>query len=186
MSGNGNKKRLPHDPKARILGGALGHAGIFATSDDIARLAKSLYKVNMYGKGIIKKYHLDRLGEITFPDSKQSNKGNLGIYVKHPLGYEKTFTPPEFSTGSFSHQGWTGALATFDPNNLIHQNILVNAIYTDEDKDKVGNDKPIGFGDAFNEYQKQITRNTILMYVAKKYYNKYCNIKENIEVTKYI
>ena len=186
LSGNGNKSRLPHDPKARILGGALGHAGIFATSDDIAKLSKALYKVNLYGKGIIKKCRLDRLGEITFPDSKQSNKGNLGIYVKHPLGYEKTFTPPEFSTGSFSHQGWTGALATFDPNNLIHQNILVNAVYKDEDKEKVRNDKPVGFMDAFEEYQRQITINTMFMYVVKKYYNKYCNVKENIEVTKYI
>ena len=137
-------------------------------------------------KVIIRKISLDRLGEITFPNSNQSNKGNLGIYVKHPLGYDKTFTPPEYSTGSFSHQGWTGALATFDPNNFIHQNILVNAIYSDEDKDKVRNDKPVGFGVAFEEYQKQITRNTMLMYVAKKYYNKYCNVRENIEVTKYL
>ena len=58
----------------------------------------------------------------------------MGIYVKHPLGYEKTFTPPEFSLGSFSHQGWTGSVATFDPNNLIHQNILVSAIYNDDNK----------------------------------------------------
>ena len=120
-------------------------------------------------EGILKKQLDDRLGEITFRESKQSNKGNLGIYVKHPLGYSKTFTPLEFSKGSFSHQGWTGAVAAFDPNNFIHQNILVNAIYSDEDKDKVKNDKPVGFGVAFEEYQKQITRNTMLMYVAKKY-----------------
>jgi len=190
LSGNGDKKRKPHDPKARILGSAFGHAGLFVTSDDLARLSKSIYRINYFNKrgmeGILKKHHVDRLGEITFPDAKQSNKGNLGIYVKHPLGYEKSFTPPEFSKGSFSHQGWTGALATFDPNNFIHQNILVNAIYSDEDKDKVRNDKPVGFGAAFEEYQKQITRNTMLMYVAKKYYNKYCNVKENIDVTKYI
>lgn len=190
LSGNGDKKRKPHDPKARMLGGSFGHAGLFVTSDDLARLSKSIYKINYFKKrgmeGILKKHHVDRLGEITFRESKQSNKGNLGIYVKHPLGYEKTFTPPEFSNGSFSHQGWTGALATFDPNNFIHQNILVNAIYSDEDKDKVKNDKPVGFGVAFEEYQKQITRNTMLMYVAKKYYNKYCNVKENIDVTKYI
>lgn len=186
ISGNGNKRGIVHDPKARILGGALGHAGIFASSDDLAKLSKSLFRVNYYNRGIIRHRDLQRLGEITFPNSSQSNKGNLGVYVKHPLGYEKTFTPPEFSTGSFSHQGWTGSLATFDPNNFIHQNILVNAIYNDEDKEKIRNDKPIGFGDAFDEYLKQITRNTMLMYVAKQYYNRYCNTKENIEVTKYI
>ena len=186
VSGNGNKRRLVHDPKARILGGVLGHAGLFTTSDDLAKLSKSLFRVNYCNRGFITKKQLDRLGEITFPNSNQSNKGNLGIYVKHPLGYSKTFTPPEFSKGSFSHQGWTGAVAAFDPNNMIHNNILVNAIYEDEDKEKVRNDKPIGFGTAFEEYQKQITKNIMLMKVAKEYYNRYCDVKENIDVTKYI
>lgn len=186
ISGNGNKFGLVHDPKARILGGAVGHAGLFTTSDDLARLSKEIYSVNYYNKWLMDKSQLDRFGEITFPNSNQSNKGNLGIYVKHPLGYSKTFTPPEFSKGSFSHQGWTGSVAVFDPNNIIHNNILVNAIYEDEDKEKVRNDKPTGFGAAFEEYQKQITRNIMLMKVAKEYYNKYCNVKEDINVTKHI
>ena len=186
VSGNGNIDGLVHDPKARILGGVLGHAGIFTTSDDLAKLAHKIYSVNYVNEGLISKQNLARLGEITFPNSKQSNKGNLGIYVKHPLGFDKTFTPSEFSTGSFSHQGWTGSLATFDPNNLIHQNILVNAIYEDSDKEKIRNDKPVGFGNAFDEYLKQITKNTMLIYIAKQYYNRYCNQKENIDDIKYI
>lgn len=186
VAGNGNFNRLVHDPKAQILGGALGHAGIFVTSEDLAKLSKALFRVNYYNRGLIRKTQLNRLGEITFPNSNQSNKGNLGIYVKHPLGFDKTFTPSEFSTGSFSHQGWTGSLATFDPNNYIHQNILVNSIYNDEDKEKIRNDKPLGFGNAFDEYLKQITKNTMLMFIAKEYYNRYLNTKENIEVTKYI
>lgn len=183
VCGNGNKRKLVHDPKARILGGALGHAGLFVNSDDLAKLSKSLFRINYYDRGLIRKLQLQRLGEVTF---ESSNRGNLGIYIKHPLGYDKTFTPPEYSIGSFSHQGWTGSVANFDPNNLIHQNVLVNSIYEDEDKEKVKNDKPVGYMDAFDEYYKQIVRNTMLMYVAKKYYNKYCNVRENIEVTKYL
>jgi len=186
VSGNGNFNRLVHDPKARILGGALGHAGIFVNSDDLATLAKKLYAVNYYNSGAINKLQLKRLGEITFPNSRESNKGNLGIYVKHPLGFDKTFTPPEFSTGSFSHQGWTGSLANFDPNNFIHQNILVNAIYKDEDKEKVKNDKPLGFGNAFDEYLRQMTKNTMLIYITKEYYNRFCNVRDNIDIVKYL
>lgn len=189
ISGNGNTLKV-HDPKARILGGAVGSAGIFTTSDDLARLARSLFSVNYINSDLLEydllgltKEQLGRFGEITFPNAKQCNKGNLGIYVKHPLGFAKTFTPSEFSTGSFSHQGWTGSVATFDPNNLIHQNILVNAIYENDNKDLVRNDKPVGFGDAFDEYLKQMTMNTMLMYVAKKYYNTYCNSKENVAKT---
>ena len=186
LSGNGNHQSLVHDPKARILGGAIGNAGLFISSEDLARLAKNLYSVNFYNSQVISKKHLARLGEITFPNSAQSNKGNLGIYVKHPLGYEKTFTPPEFSNGSFSYHGWTGSVALFDPNNLIHNNILVNSIYNSTDKYLVKNDKPVGFDIAFLEYQKQITKNIMLMYVAKQYYNRYLNVKEDINVTKYI
>lgn len=189
ISGNGNSLKV-HDPKARILGGAVGSAGIFTTSDDLAKLARSLFSVNYINGDLLEydtlgltKEQLGRFGEITYPNAKQCNKGNLGIYVKHPLGFAKTFTPSEFSTGSFSHQGWTGSVATFDPNNLIHQNILVNAIYESDNKDLVRNDKPVGFGDAFDEYLKQMTMNTMLMYVAKKYYNTYCNCKENVGKT---
>lgn len=181
ISGNGNKLGVVHDPKARILGRAVGHAGIFTTSDDLARLSKEIYSVKF-----INQEHINRLGEVTFPNANQSNKGNLGVYVKHPLGYDKTFTPPEFSKGSFSHQGWTGALATFDPSNMIHNNILVNAIYDNENKDLIKNDKPIGFSDAFGEYQKAIMQNIMLMFVTKTYYNKYCNDKQNIDDVKFI
>lgn len=33
---------------------------------------------------------LGRFGEITYSNVKQCNKGNLGIYVKYPLGFAKT------------------------------------------------------------------------------------------------
>lgn len=158
ISGNGYNTGYVHDPKARILGGAVGSAGLFTTSDDLARLAKHLYVVNNINAGIISKKHLSKLGEITFLDSKQCQKGNFGIYVKHPLGFAKTYTPSEFSTGSFYHQGWTGAVSTFDVQNGIHQNILVNAIYEDVDKTKVRNDKPVGYGAAFDEYLGQIKK----------------------------
>lgn len=98
VAGNGNLAGLVHDPKARILGGAVGSAGIFTTSDDLAKLARSMFSLQYVNKD-----YLDKMGEITFPDGKFPQKGNFGMYVKHPLGIQKTFTPSEFSTGSFSH-----------------------------------------------------------------------------------
>ena len=180
ISGTGYEHTRLHDPKARILGGAVGSAGLFTTSEDLAILAKNLYKVNYVDTDLISKLNLYRLGEITFPNSKQSNKGNLGVYVKHPDGFAKTFTPSEFATGSFSHQGWTGSLATFDMVNGIHQSVLVNAIYDDEDKNKVKSDKPVGFGDAFDEYLIQLTKKTMLMYLVRQYYNK---LEQNIDIS---
>ena len=174
---SGNNGLAVHDRKARILGGAIGSAGIYTTSDDLSLLARSMFSVKYLNPNFLNRKYLNRFGEITFPDSPSSNKGNLGIYVKHPLGFDKTYTPSAFSKGSFSHQGWTGSVATFDPNNLIHQNILVNSIYESDNKDEVRNDKPFGFGGAFDEYLKEITKQTMLLYVAKKYYNIYLNDK---------
>ena len=175
---SGNNGMKVHDPKARILGGAVGNAGIFTTSDDLARLAREIYSLRF-----VNRYFLNKLGEITFEGSA---KGNLGLYLKHPSGYDLSFTPPEYATGSFSHQGWTGAVATFDPKNYIHSNFLVNAIYEDDNPDLVKNNKPIDFVDAFTEYEANVTRNVMLMYVAKQYYNRYCKDIENIYVTEHI
>lgn len=180
ITGNGNNKGV-HDPKAKALGGVAGHAGIFTNGKDLEKFAKELFghyngtKSNL----LLTREQISKIGEITFPNSKQSNKGNLGVYVKHPLGFDKTFTPPHFSTGSFSHQGWTGALATFDLNNQIHQSILVNAIYESDDKDKVRNDKPVGYGGKFDQYLASITDDTMVMFIAKKYYDTYITKEKN-------
>ncbi len=186
LSGNGNNYRLVHDPKTRILGGVTGAAGLFTTSNDLAILAKRLFSINYISPNFLSRKYLTRIGEQTFTNTLQCNKGNLGVYVKHPLGYVKTFTPPEFSSDSFSHQGWTGSVATFDPHNLIHHNILVNAIYESDDLEKIKNNKPIDFNIAFREYQQQLTAVTMLMYVIKRYYNIYIDTKEDIKQIKKI
>ena len=171
-SGNANNLGLPHDPKSRNLGGVAGHAGIFTNSEGLIRLADGLFD-----KGYLNQSHLNRLGEKTFNNSA---KGNLGIYLKCIDGSCKTFNPYEFSDGSFTHQGWTGSLASFDPNYKIHNNILVNAIEINADKEKLKNDKPLGFLDEFNKYQMELMKRIMLMYVVKKYYNKYSKVYETV------
>ena len=173
VTGNNNDLGLPHDPKSRALGGKTGHAGLFTNSKDLMNLSDGI----MNGKFLSKK-NVNRLGEVTFPGS---SKGNLGLYVKHPGGWEYTYTPPEFSTGSFSHQGWTGPVASFDPNNNIHNSILVNAIYDSDNPEEIKNNKPLGYKNHFGLYQSEITKRIMLMYIVKKYYNKYIHLQENIE-----
>lgn len=183
ISGNGGYNNLVHDPNTQLLDGITGSAGIFTTSRDLNKLAKALFSVNYNESGLISKSSLKKLGEITFPRSKQCGKGNLGVYVKNPLGYAKTFTPSIFSTDSFSHQGWTGAIAYFDPNNFIHFNFLPNAILK-EDKKYIIHDKPKGYIDAFIDYSDFIIKHIMIIYIIKKYYNIYKNqdieLKEKI------
>jgi CubicO group peptidase (beta-lactamase class C family) len=173
ISGTGYSYIPVHDRKARVLGRAIGSAGLFVSSDDLVKLAKNIYTVKY-----INKDHIARLGEITFNGSQ---KGNLGIYVKHPGGLQTTFTPSFYSDGSFSHQGWTGSVATFDPNNLIHQNILVNAIYESDDKEKVIADKPVGYSYFMDGYLEELNKITILLYLVKKYYNKILHQVDDVD-----
>ena len=173
ISGNANDIGMPHDPKSRKLGGVTGHAGIFTNSEGLYDLADGIFN-----KEYLNQEHINRLGSQTFKDS---SRGNLGVYVKTSNGFDDTYTPPEFSNGSFSHQGYTGGVATFDPNNKIHNNILVNAIELNENKEALYNNKPLGFKEKFGLYQSELTKRIMLLYVVKKYYNKYINIKEDIE-----
>ena len=176
ITGNTLNDGLPHDPKSRNLLGKTAHAGLFTNSEDISKLADGLFD-----KGYLNQEHINRLGETTFEGFP---KGNLGVFLKQK-DWIGTYTPPEFSTGSFSHQGYTGGIVAFDPNNKIHNSILVNAI-ADAPKEELFNCKPLGFKSAFNAYQSEITKRIMLMYVAKKYYNKYCDVKEDISETKLI
>ena len=174
VAGNNNYLGLPHDPKSTALGGITGHAGLFSNSEGLIKLSDGLYN-----KNYLSDYNIKRLGEVTFDGSP---KGNLGVYVKHPLGWDYTYTAPEYSTGSFTHQGYTGGIASFDPNNKIHNNILVSAIY-EGDEEIVHNGKPIGYSNRFREYQIKLTKEIMLMYILKTYYNKYIGIKEDISNT---
>ena len=175
LSGNGYSYNMPHDPKSRMLGGITGHAGIFTNSEDLMKLSDGLF-MNKF----LNEEHLSRLSEANI---ENAFKGNMGLFLKHPLGYEVTFNPMEYSNSSFTAQGWTGGIASFDLRNKIHNNILVNAII-DDDKDKIYNNKPIGFSEAFDHYQINVVKKIMLMFVMKKYYNKYCDTKEEITLKK--
>lgn len=157
IAGNGNHEGLVHDPKARLLGGAVGSAGLFATSEGLKHLADNLFRVENVN-------YAKLAGTIIYPKAKQNHKGYAGIYQKHPLGLDKTFVPNEYATGSFAHQGFTGSVAVFDPRNKMHNSILVNAIKERESK------KPEGYIEALTIYQVMLTKITLKAYLVNRYY----------------
>ncbi len=173
VSGNGNESSLVHDPKARILGGVCGHAGLFTNANDLSLLADDIFKANSNKGKVVSKKMLDKLSEITFNYTKQYPKGNLGMYRLCPKGLDVSFLPNTRFVGSFASQGWTGSVAIFDPVNKIHQSILVNTIYSSDSKDEVRNDKPVFFNKAFREYQERVDELSFKMRCLKNYYDSY-------------
>ena len=168
LAGNGNKEGLVHDPKARILGGAVGSAGIFTNADDLAKLAKEMYLVNYanydYIKNLVSPKNLKSMGTVTFPNAPQNNKGLVGLYQKNPDRENKWLNPLVYGDNSFTAQGFTGAAASFDPINRIHNSYLFSSIKEGQPK------KPDGFLPAFGKYQKYIVSKTLSLLIAKKYY----------------
>lgn len=167
VAGNGNKKGLVHDPKARILGGAVGSAGMFATTEGLKELADYIFSE----KNI---KFTQMAGTILYPKSKQCYMGYAGIYQQHNLGLVKTFVPSEFSKGSFGHQGFTGTVAVFDPTQKIHIGILTNAIREGESK------KPEKCLKFLRKYLSKVRLIILKIYVINCYYQ---TIHENKSVT---
>ena len=178
ISGNANDLGLPHDEKSRILGGVTGHAGMFTDSESLYHLADGIFN-----KKFLNVEHVNRLGSRVI---EYSNRGNLGVYLKTNDLSKETYTPSLLSDGSFSHQGWTGSVVVFDPSNMIHNNILVNAIDLDTNESHLYHNKPKGFLETFRDYQGKITEEIMIMYAIKQYYNRYCNVKEDIFVKRLI
>ena len=183
LAGNGNKLGLVHDPKSRILGGAVGSAGIFTNADDLAKLAREMYLIDYVNydllKNIVSPNNLKQMGTVIFPNSPQSNKGLVGIYQKNPDRANKWLNPLVYGDNSFTAQGFTGAVASFDPKNRIHNNYLFSSIKDGEGK------KPDGFLDAFGKYQRFIVSKTLSLLVAKKYYemqSQYVDINQTFQI----
>lgn len=155
IAGNGRSDFFVHDPKARILGGCVGSAGLFTTSRDLAKLADCLF---FHRNGI----HTEM---VTLLHKKFQNrsKGIGGLYQKYP-DLSKTYVPKEYSLHTFASEGSTGSVAIFDVQNHIHNNILIDSIIEETGK------KRDNFKWEYNEYQKKITDITLELYLLHQYY----------------
>lgn len=157
IAGNGLDTLEANDPKARILGGACGHAGLFSSTDDFNILAREIFDSKINKGKVLNKEIVDKLGEITFPNSKQSSKGNLGTYVKCKEGLKSSYVSNLLGDGSFAQEGWTGSLVIFDPINRIHISMLVNAIYKSDITEEIENGKPAEYQDMNEKFQEETT-----------------------------
>lgn len=173
VSGNGLGTNVVHDPKARVLGGVCGHAGLFTNAEDLKLLAKDMFDA-MDGNGkVLNKKIVKKIGESTFPKSEHPEKGNLGVYLKTNVLVEENYVSNLLSNGSFAHQGWTGSVVVFDPYNKIHYSILVNSIDSTIDSEQLENDKPKSYLDVLERYNEKITRIALKMRTIKNELDKY-------------
>lgn len=125
-----------HDEGAAMMGGVSGNAGLFANSNDVAKMMQ-MYLQNGYygGKSYFKPETLEKFNHRYF-----QNKGN-----RRGLGFDKPELDPKekatcgcISMHSFGHSGYTGTYTFADPETQIVYVFLSNRVYPTRENNKLG------------------------------------------------
>ncbi|MBT8318245.1 MAG: serine hydrolase, partial [Lutibacter sp.] len=125
-----------HDMGAAMMNGVSGNAGLFANSNDVAKMMQMYLQKGYYG------------GD-KYLEAKTLDKFNHRYYAKDSirrgLGFDKPQINPEekaasslASNNSFGHSGFTGTFAWVDPNNGLLYVFLSNRVYPTMSNNKLG------------------------------------------------
>ncbi len=115
-----------HDPRAYLLGGVAGHAGLFSTADEIAVFAQMILNGGSYAGQRILKPKTVRL--MTTPRPVPKGQRALGWDVRTAFSSNRG---DGFSDHSFGHTGFTGTSIWIDPAKQIAVIFLSNRVHPD-------------------------------------------------------
>ena len=123
-----------HDPGAAMMGGVAGHAGIFASAEDVAVVFQMLLKKGSYnGKRFFK------------PATVELFTGYRSLRNHRGLGFDKPSTDADdggptgsrCSAATFGHTGFTGTCAWADPETGVLFVFLSNRVYPSATNNKI-------------------------------------------------
>ncbi|HEU5118251.1 MAG TPA: serine hydrolase, partial [Isosphaeraceae bacterium] len=120
---------LVHDPRARLLGGYAGHAGLFSTADDLALYAQMILNE---GRGPNGRRILSPLVVRLMIDPGETPTGQ-----RRGLGWDIStgFSSPRgnlFGPRSFGHTGFTGTSLWIDPDTQTFVILLTSRLHPDD------------------------------------------------------
>jgi len=122
---------IVHDPRSRALGGVAGHAGLFATANDLAVYAQTLVNGGIGPSG---RRVLSPLAVRLMTDAAATPPGE-----RRGLGWdvETSYSAPRgslFGRTSFGHTGFTGTSLWIDPETESFVVILTSRLHPDGKK----------------------------------------------------
>jgi beta-N-acetylhexosaminidase len=129
-----------HDEGAAMLGGLSGHAGLFATANDLMKLMELYRRMGEYGgEQIIRKDIMKEYTRVQFPES--NNRRGLGFDKPLPGNQAKAqkdaYPARGASPGSFGHSGFTGPFVWVDPEYQLSYVFLCNRVYPTRNNNKL-------------------------------------------------
>ncbi len=124
-----------HDPGAAMHGGIAGHAGLFSTANDLAKLGQMWLQKGSYGG---QQYFKPATLELF--TGKQYENSSRGLGWARPVASDPNGPTSLFaSQKTFGHTGFTGTCIWVDPAfNLVYV-FLSNRVYPDMNNNKILN-----------------------------------------------
>ncbi|MCU0458688.1 MAG: serine hydrolase [Bacteroidales bacterium] len=121
-----------HDEGTAMLGGISGHAGLFATGNDLLKVVEMYRRGGEYGGvRVLSSDVLKEYTRVQYPENE--NRRALGF--DKPLLGNDTIPPEEAypchsaSPSSFGHSGFTGTFIWVDPEEEISYVFVSNRVY---------------------------------------------------------
>jgi len=124
-----------HDPGAAMQGGVAGHAGLFGTALDLAKLMQmymnygTLNGVRILDEKVVR--------EFTGCHFCPGNRRGLCFDKPEPDPKRESPVTSECSSRSFGHSGFTGTFVWADPDNELIFVFLSNRVYPDAEPNKL-------------------------------------------------
>ncbi len=122
------KRRLRgevHDENAFSVGGSCGHAGLFGTAADVAKLARVFRDGAVIGNDLAALARTERV--------KQGNvRRGIGLALRAPDG---PMVGRHFSVDAYGHTGFTGTSLWVDPQLDLTVVLLTNRVYFGRNND---------------------------------------------------
>lgn len=117
-----------HDPTARRMGGVAGHAGLFASAEDVSRYARMLLRGGeLDGQRVLSPAGVSRMTSNATPPTLPVQRG-LGWDIDSGYSANRGDLYP---IGSFGHTGFTGTSIWIDPLSRTYVVLLTNRVHPD-------------------------------------------------------
>jgi CubicO group peptidase (beta-lactamase class C family) len=137
------KERLQgfvQDETAALLGGVSGNAGLFGTTNDLAKIMQFYLNKGSYGDfSLFEPETFDLFNTVQYKDN--DNRRALGFDKPYINNAEKelkdAYPAPEVSPQSFGHTGFSGTFAWCDPRNGMTILIMTNRTFPSRENTRI-------------------------------------------------
>ncbi|HYQ55978.1 MAG TPA: glycoside hydrolase family 3 N-terminal domain-containing protein, partial [Draconibacterium sp.] len=129
-----------HDEGAAMMGGISGNAGLFGTTNDLAKIFQMYLQKGHYGgKCYISEATINEFTRIQYPEN--DNRRGLGFdkprIDNHENKLKDAYPAVSSSKNSFGHTGYTGTFAWADPDTGILFVFMSNRVYPTRNNEKL-------------------------------------------------